>query len=69
MLVGIHVALLTIWAKELEHGITFSLDNQKMVNFLITAIANTLGTVRTLTWTLEIIFSLQSRFIRRSWSL
>jgi hypothetical protein len=40
------MALLAIWAKGLEHRITFSLDNQKTVNFLITAIANTFGTVR-----------------------
>ncbi|KAJ7795066.1 hypothetical protein B0H14DRAFT_2921167 [Mycena olivaceomarginata] len=35
------------WARGLEHRITFSLDNQKIVNFLIIAIANTFGTVYT----------------------
>ncbi|KAJ7738879.1 hypothetical protein B0H14DRAFT_490558 [Mycena olivaceomarginata] len=62
MLVGIHVALLTIWAKELEHGIIFSLDNQKTVNFLITAIANTLGTI----YSAVLVFVTQRLWTRRS---
>ncbi|KAJ7318429.1 hypothetical protein DFH08DRAFT_1086636 [Mycena albidolilacea] len=62
MLVGIHLALLTIWAKELEHGITFSLDNQKMMNFPITAIANTLGTI----YSAVLVFVTQRLWTRRS---
>ncbi|KAJ7738876.1 hypothetical protein B0H14DRAFT_3515915 [Mycena olivaceomarginata] len=62
LLVGIHLAFLAIWARGLEHRITFSLDNQKIVNFLITAIANTFGTV----YTAALVFVTQRLWTRRN---
>ncbi|KAJ7795989.1 hypothetical protein B0H14DRAFT_2917004 [Mycena olivaceomarginata] len=62
LLVGIHLALLAIWARGLEHRITFSLDNQKIVNFLITAIANTFGTV----YSAALVFVTQQLWTRRN---
>ncbi|KAJ7795064.1 hypothetical protein B0H14DRAFT_3496455 [Mycena olivaceomarginata] len=62
LLVGIHLALLAIWARGLEHRITFSLDNQKTVNFRITAIANTVGTI----YAAALVFVTQRLWTRRS---
>ncbi|KAJ7674473.1 hypothetical protein B0H14DRAFT_3178118 [Mycena olivaceomarginata] len=62
LLVGTHLVLLAIWARGLEHRITFSLDNQKIVNFLITAIANTFGTV----YTAALVFVTQRLWTRRN---
>ncbi|KAJ7325392.1 hypothetical protein DFH08DRAFT_343417 [Mycena albidolilacea] len=62
LLVGIHLAFLAIWARGLEHRVTFSLDNQKIVNFLITAIANTFGTV----YTAALVFVTQRLWTRRN---
>ncbi|KAJ7795059.1 hypothetical protein B0H14DRAFT_2921155 [Mycena olivaceomarginata] len=62
LLVGIHLAFLAIWARGLEHRITFSLDNQKIVNFLITAIANTFGTV----YMAALVFVTQRLWTRRN---
>jgi hypothetical protein len=45
-LVAIHVALIGIWARGLEHHLIFSLDTQKIVSLLITAISTAFGTVR-----------------------
>ncbi|KAJ7325382.1 hypothetical protein DFH08DRAFT_1085128 [Mycena albidolilacea] len=62
LLVGIHLALLAIWARGLEHRITFSLDNQKIVDFFITAIANTFGTL----YTAALVFVTQRLWTRRN---
>ncbi|KAJ7325388.1 hypothetical protein DFH08DRAFT_1028130 [Mycena albidolilacea] len=62
LLIGIHLALLAIWARGLEHRITFSLDNQKIVNFLITAIANTFGTL----YSAALVFLTQRLWTRRN---
>ncbi|KAJ7793156.1 hypothetical protein B0H14DRAFT_3498386 [Mycena olivaceomarginata] len=56
------MALLAIWAKGLEHRITFCLDNQKTVNLLITAIANTFGTI----YAAALVFVTQRLWTRRS---
>ncbi|KAJ7108130.1 hypothetical protein C8R44DRAFT_857713 [Mycena epipterygia] len=44
-LVAIHLVLVVIWAKGLENRIIFSLENQKIVTFLITAISTTFGVI------------------------
>ncbi|KAJ7080307.1 hypothetical protein C8R44DRAFT_824305 [Mycena epipterygia] len=44
-LVAIHVVLIVIWSKDLEHRLVFSLEHQKIVSFLITAITQTFGTI------------------------
>ncbi|KAJ6478460.1 hypothetical protein DFH09DRAFT_1341886 [Mycena vulgaris] len=44
-LVAIHLVLVGIWAKELEHRLIFPLEHQKIVTFLITAISTTFGVV------------------------
>ncbi|KAJ6484075.1 hypothetical protein C8R45DRAFT_1000114 [Mycena sanguinolenta] len=62
LLVVIHVILLGIWAKELEHRVTFSLANQKIVSFLITAISTTIGTV----YSASLVFITQTLSMRRS---
>ncbi|KAJ7249133.1 hypothetical protein B0H12DRAFT_1122803 [Mycena haematopus] len=62
LLVGIHVILLGIWAKGLEHRVTFSLANQKTVSFLITAISTTIGTV----YAASLVFITQTLSTRRS---
>ncbi|KAJ7091742.1 hypothetical protein C8R44DRAFT_750382 [Mycena epipterygia] len=43
--VAIHLVLIGICAKHLEHDLTFSLANQKIVSFLITVITQTFGTI------------------------
>lgn len=45
-LIVIHLTLLGIWAGELEHRLAVSLENQKIVSFVITASTTTFGTVR-----------------------
>ncbi|KAF7376974.1 hypothetical protein MSAN_00115200 [Mycena sanguinolenta] len=62
LLVVIHVILLGIWAKGLEHRVTFSLANQKIVSFLITAISTTIGTV----YSASLVFITQTLSMRRS---
>ncbi|KAJ7325390.1 hypothetical protein DFH08DRAFT_1085129 [Mycena albidolilacea] len=62
LLVGIHLALLAIWARGLEHRITFSQDNQKSVNFRITAIANTFGAI----YAAALVFVTQRLWTRQS---
>ncbi|KAJ6606125.1 hypothetical protein DFH09DRAFT_1353339 [Mycena vulgaris] len=44
-LVAIHLVLIGVWAKRLEYHLTFSLENQKIVSFLITVITQTFGTI------------------------
>ncbi|KAJ7711552.1 hypothetical protein B0H16DRAFT_1628097 [Mycena metata] len=61
-LVGIHLTLLGIWERQLEHRIIFSLDDQKIVNLLITAIATAFGT----TYSALLVFVTQRLSIRRS---
>ncbi|KAF7377224.1 hypothetical protein MSAN_00142300 [Mycena sanguinolenta] len=44
-LVGVHLAILVIASKQLEHNITFSLGLQSTVSFWTTAISTAIGTV------------------------
>ncbi|KAJ7227522.1 hypothetical protein C8J57DRAFT_1730886 [Mycena rebaudengoi] len=44
-LVVLHLILIVIWAKEPENHLVFSLDHQKTVSLLITAITTTFGTL------------------------
>ncbi|KAJ7681366.1 hypothetical protein B0H17DRAFT_1138519 [Mycena rosella] len=44
MLVMIHLILIGIWARALEHRLIFSLDHQKIISPLITGITTTFGT-------------------------
>ncbi|KAJ7112154.1 hypothetical protein C8R44DRAFT_882549 [Mycena epipterygia] len=43
IIVAIHLALVGIWANKLEHQATFSLEQQSMISFAITAITTTFG--------------------------
>jgi hypothetical protein len=44
-LIAIHLALLAVWSRGLEHRVIFDLGQQRKVSFLITAITTTFGTV------------------------
>ncbi|KAJ7112153.1 hypothetical protein C8R44DRAFT_250750 [Mycena epipterygia] len=44
-LVALHLGLVGIWAKGLEHRVTFSLDNQATVSFAVTAVTTTFTAV------------------------
>ncbi|KAJ6541181.1 hypothetical protein DFH09DRAFT_1089463 [Mycena vulgaris] len=44
-IVLIHLTLVGVWAKNLEHRLVFSLEHQRLTSFLITAIATTFGTL------------------------
>ncbi|KAJ7491826.1 hypothetical protein B0H11DRAFT_2007983 [Mycena galericulata] len=61
-LVAMHLVLIGIWAKELEHHLVFSLDNQKIVSFLITAVTQTFGTI----YSALLVFVTQTLSMRRS---
>ncbi|KAJ6542093.1 hypothetical protein DFH09DRAFT_1322719 [Mycena vulgaris] len=64
MLIGVHLVLLGISATALEHRLTFSLNNQKMISLVITAISTTVGTIYSallvfVTQTISVRYSLQ----------
>ncbi|KAJ7698475.1 hypothetical protein B0H16DRAFT_1749695 [Mycena metata] len=61
-LVIIHITLIVIWAGGLEHRVIFSLKNQKIVSFAVTAIATTVGTI----YFALLVFLTQRLSIRRS---
>ncbi|KAF8212758.1 hypothetical protein K438DRAFT_1805046 [Mycena galopus ATCC 62051] len=62
LLVVLHLVLLGIWAKGLENRVTFSLQNQKIVSFLITAISTAIGTI----YSASLVFVTQTLSMRRS---
>ncbi|KAJ7034235.1 hypothetical protein C8F04DRAFT_1183523 [Mycena alexandri] len=62
VLIAIHVALLLVWSRGLEHRIIFSLDHQKKVSFIITAVTTTFGTI----YSALLVFVTQTLFTRRS---
>ncbi|KAF7360033.1 hypothetical protein MVEN_00731000 [Mycena venus] len=62
LLVATHVILLGVWAKELEHRVIFSLKNQRIASFLITAISTTIGTV----YSAVLVFITQTLSMRRN---
>ncbi|KAJ7763030.1 hypothetical protein B0H16DRAFT_505164 [Mycena metata] len=61
-LVALHLTLIGIWGASLEHRLVFSLDNQKTVSFLITAISQTFGTI----YAALLVFVTQTLWMRRS---
>ncbi|KAJ7454375.1 hypothetical protein FB451DRAFT_1517922 [Mycena latifolia] len=61
-LVVIHLALIGVWAKGLEHHLVFTLENQKLVSLLITAIFTTFGTI----YSAVLVLVTQTLSIRRS---
>ncbi|KAK7018990.1 hypothetical protein R3P38DRAFT_2979971 [Favolaschia claudopus] len=62
LLILVHVILLGVWSKRLEHRVTFSLKNQKTASFLITAISTTIGTL----YSASLVFITQTLSMRRS---
>ncbi|KAJ7437394.1 hypothetical protein FB451DRAFT_178349 [Mycena latifolia] len=58
----IHLALIWVWAKGLEHHLVFTLENQKLVSLLITAILTTFGTI----YSAVLVLVTQTLSIRRS---
>ncbi|KAJ6516974.1 hypothetical protein DFH09DRAFT_1195779 [Mycena vulgaris] len=44
-LVGVHLALIAVWARGLEHELVYPLEHQQIVSFLVTAISTTAGTI------------------------
>ncbi|KAJ7306655.1 hypothetical protein DFH08DRAFT_975911 [Mycena albidolilacea] len=61
-LVALHLILIGIWAKGLEHRITFSLDNQAIISLLITTISTTFGAI----YSALLVFVSQTLSMRRS---
>ncbi|KAJ6467344.1 hypothetical protein C8R45DRAFT_1079289 [Mycena sanguinolenta] len=61
-LVAIHVVLVLVSLKGLEHQIVFSVEDQKNVSFIITAISMTVGA----TYSATLVFLTQTLSIRRS---
>ncbi|KAJ7025829.1 hypothetical protein C8F04DRAFT_1268813 [Mycena alexandri] len=61
-LIALHLTLIGIWAGSVEHRLVFSLDHQKTVSFLITAIATTFGTI----YSALLVFATQTLWMRRS---
>ncbi|KAJ7269159.1 hypothetical protein C8J57DRAFT_1324649 [Mycena rebaudengoi] len=62
LIVVTHFILLGISVKGLEHRATFSLEKQRIVSFLITAISTTIGTV----FSASLVFVTQTLSMRRS---
>ncbi|KAJ7089121.1 hypothetical protein C8R44DRAFT_892497 [Mycena epipterygia] len=62
LLVAIHLALVGIWARELEHHVTVGLDNQQFASFLITATTTAVGTI----YSALLVFVTQTLSMRRS---
>ncbi|KAJ7485643.1 hypothetical protein FB451DRAFT_1392373 [Mycena latifolia] len=60
-LVGIHLILIVVWQRELENRLVFSLESQKIISFLITAIATTFAT----TYSALLVFVTQTLSMRR----
>ncbi|KAJ7728182.1 hypothetical protein B0H14DRAFT_3169398 [Mycena olivaceomarginata] len=61
-LIVMHLILAVIWASKLEHRVTVSLDNQKLVSFLITSTATAFGTI----YSGLLVFVTQTLSMRRS---
>ncbi|KAJ6491161.1 hypothetical protein C8R45DRAFT_1138236 [Mycena sanguinolenta] len=62
VLVVLHFTLVGIWAKGLEHWITFSLDNQALISLVITAISTTFGVI----YSALLVYVSQTLSMRRS---
>ncbi|KAF7344292.1 hypothetical protein MVEN_01720700 [Mycena venus] len=61
-LIVIHLVLLGVWAKELQHNVVFSLEHQKLASLFITSITTTFGTV----YSAVLVFLTQTLSLRRS---
>ncbi|KAJ7873964.1 hypothetical protein B0H13DRAFT_2348828 [Mycena leptocephala] len=61
-LVAIHLALVGIWARGLEHRFTVALENEKFVSFLISATTTAFGTI----YSALLVFATQTLSMRRS---
>ncbi|KAJ7836625.1 hypothetical protein B0H13DRAFT_2422813 [Mycena leptocephala] len=61
-LVMIHLALVGIWARGLEHRFAVALENQKFVSFLISATTTSFGTI----YSALLVFATQTLSMRRS---
>ncbi|KAJ6469325.1 hypothetical protein C8R45DRAFT_1078664 [Mycena sanguinolenta] len=62
MLVFIHLALIAIWAKNIENRVVFSLENQNIVSLFITVISQTFWTI----YGAVLVYVTQKLSIRRS---
>ncbi|KAJ7156395.1 hypothetical protein C8R46DRAFT_1356051 [Mycena filopes] len=62
VLIIIHIALLLIWSKGLEHRVIFPLDQQRRVSLVITAVTTSFGTI----YSALLVFVTQTLFMRRS---
>ncbi|KAJ7186538.1 hypothetical protein C8R46DRAFT_1206535 [Mycena filopes] len=62
VLIALHIALLLVWSKGLEHRVVFPLDQQRRVSLIITAVTTTFGTV----YSALLVFVTQTLFMRRS---
>ncbi|KAJ7745211.1 hypothetical protein DFH07DRAFT_963429 [Mycena maculata] len=61
-LVAVHFVLVAVWSKQLEHGLVFSLEHQKIVSLLITAITTTFGTI----YSALLVFMTQNLSMKRT---
>ncbi|KAJ6491113.1 hypothetical protein C8R45DRAFT_1138180 [Mycena sanguinolenta] len=61
-LVAMHFTLIGIWAKGLEHLVTFSLDNQALISLVITVISTTFGAI----YLALLVYMSQTLSMRRS---
>ncbi|KAJ7733529.1 hypothetical protein B0H16DRAFT_1468119 [Mycena metata] len=59
---GLHLTLIGMWGASVEHRLFFSLDNQKTVSFLITAISQIFATI----YSALLVFVTQTLWMRRS---
>ncbi|KAJ7156399.1 hypothetical protein C8R46DRAFT_431094 [Mycena filopes] len=62
VLIIIHITLLLVSSKGLEHRVIFPLDQQRRVSLIITAVATAFGTI----YSALLVFVTQTLFIRRS---
>ncbi|KAJ7105177.1 hypothetical protein C8R44DRAFT_942960 [Mycena epipterygia] len=65
LLVAIHLTLVGIWVRGLEHRVIVGLENQKLASFLITATATAFGTI----YSALLVFVTQRLSMRRSLQL
>ncbi|KAJ7176723.1 hypothetical protein C8R46DRAFT_1346698 [Mycena filopes] len=62
VIVAVHIALVVVWSKRLEHQVVFSLEHQQIVSFVITAVSTAIGTI----YSALLVFLTQSLSMRRS---
>ncbi|KAJ7164193.1 hypothetical protein C8R46DRAFT_1352016 [Mycena filopes] len=62
VLITIHITLLFVWWRGLEHRAVFSLDQQRQVSLVITAVTTSFGTI----YSALLVFVTQTLFMKRS---